>query len=1202
MPIFDKSKSPYYDNYDPSKQYTHLLAVPGRAAQAREITQIQSTMKDIIKNIGDSIYRDGDVVEGCQVSVRTAIDEDGNSYKYVTVSDGKVYINGMVLTVALGAERNFKIEGKGYEYVGFELEEKVITHKDDKDFLDQAEGFDNYLKPGCDRIKSTVNILVGREDRGANLVTLLNGEIFAENSSREYSKINEVLAERTYDESGSYVVEGLRVSVADHESIEDESLEKKENYFVVKVDAGKSYIKGYSLATGMRKITVPRSLDTRPDSYTATTKLPFYDISSVSYEKDVAYIDSVTAPCKFEIEEINSDSEGKIYLTDTDLDQYLGEYGDAQTGGESIVVTNVKSSSDTPQTYSYSNGVISDLTPGVPYNIECYAITKLKDDYYSLVDNQKLVWDNNFYENVLANVSSGLLWVVTAQILRYQARKDIVYIDKSGTIDVVLGTPAEYGYEDLPQTPTHSLALAYIMNPPGGIATTMQDYSAGSITVSNIGLTRFTMRDIQKLIDRISRIEYDQASLALDEEATQYPIADKKGIFTDPLKDFSKVDLYKKDFEESVNNNFTDPVKYKATIDATTNLCYLPTLSDVSNLVLNTEKSDINQYTRAITLKVKDTNRNVVRSQKRATKTFLVNPYSQFPQTPRIHIDPATDNWIDDNIIPVYDNLTGDTIYLDGGTKYTSEYDTRGSVRPSTSRPEFIDTEAGTKVETIVEESIVEQAAIKYIRENEINIKGTLFKPDGGNITCYFDGKKMELIGDNKIDSNGEFSAKIKIPGGTFLTGIKEVKVVTDQASTANFQNTAYAVFQASGTLRTINRTVTTLTTLVVNRVTNIITTNYIDPIGQTFILDRPTLVSAVNLYFAAKPGNNGAPIICDIREVVDGNITSTVYGTSVLSPSRVNAVNIASEDVGKGIELLPTTFVLEDPVLLDSNKEYAIVAISESDEYSVWVSDLGETDVVTGERVLSNPAQSSSGIGVMMSSSNNFSWTIHQTTDMKFDLLEDVYEDKSIVYFNEVDLSDNEQLDYLFSRIILSVDTILPGNSRVNWSYKESGSTTYSSITPEIMKILSKMSNKIEIKAELYKDTMFNLSPMIVKDTVSLKLSRFQQSGYYLSKRINNVDSYTDVKVILDACKYSGGDGKGLLEIYVIYDEDKQIKKIGGSPTKRTINSEWDEVAYSLNLGNTPANSFRLLIRLSNTDNYEYVTPAFRRLRVILS
>ena len=42
--------SPYFDDFDPTKNYSRILFRPGTAVQARELTQIQSILQDQIEN------------------------------------------------------------------------------------------------------------------------------------------------------------------------------------------------------------------------------------------------------------------------------------------------------------------------------------------------------------------------------------------------------------------------------------------------------------------------------------------------------------------------------------------------------------------------------------------------------------------------------------------------------------------------------------------------------------------------------------------------------------------------------------------------------------------------------------------------------------------------------------------------------------------------------------------------------------------------------------------------------------------------------------------------------------------------------------------------------------------------------------------------------------------------------------------------
>jgi len=57
--------APFYDDYDENKQYYRILFRPSTAVQARELTQLQTILQKQISRFGDSIYKDGSIVEGC---------------------------------------------------------------------------------------------------------------------------------------------------------------------------------------------------------------------------------------------------------------------------------------------------------------------------------------------------------------------------------------------------------------------------------------------------------------------------------------------------------------------------------------------------------------------------------------------------------------------------------------------------------------------------------------------------------------------------------------------------------------------------------------------------------------------------------------------------------------------------------------------------------------------------------------------------------------------------------------------------------------------------------------------------------------------------------------------------------------------------------------------------------------------------------
>ena len=57
--------APFYDDYDEDKQYYRILFRPATAVQARELTQIQTILQRQISRFGNSIYKDGTIIEGC---------------------------------------------------------------------------------------------------------------------------------------------------------------------------------------------------------------------------------------------------------------------------------------------------------------------------------------------------------------------------------------------------------------------------------------------------------------------------------------------------------------------------------------------------------------------------------------------------------------------------------------------------------------------------------------------------------------------------------------------------------------------------------------------------------------------------------------------------------------------------------------------------------------------------------------------------------------------------------------------------------------------------------------------------------------------------------------------------------------------------------------------------------------------------------
>lgn len=69
MPInTDLNVSPYFDDFDETKNYHRILFRPSTAVQARELTQLQTILQNQIERFGNWAFKNGDIVSGCTIT------------------------------------------------------------------------------------------------------------------------------------------------------------------------------------------------------------------------------------------------------------------------------------------------------------------------------------------------------------------------------------------------------------------------------------------------------------------------------------------------------------------------------------------------------------------------------------------------------------------------------------------------------------------------------------------------------------------------------------------------------------------------------------------------------------------------------------------------------------------------------------------------------------------------------------------------------------------------------------------------------------------------------------------------------------------------------------------------------------------------------------------------------------------------------
>lgn len=166
-------------------------------------------------------------------------------------------------------------------------DQQIITSDDDPSLLDPALESSNYFAPGADRLKIDLNltsldIIDGQTlENSENLIPLIyfnQGRIEYITEISNDAELDKKLAERTYDESGSYVVSPFLVSPINTEETDDQ--------LRFTISAGKAYVGGLVVRTvDSTVISVPKpsTTETKTGYNVNTTYGNYFRVANVKH-------------------------------------------------------------------------------------------------------------------------------------------------------------------------------------------------------------------------------------------------------------------------------------------------------------------------------------------------------------------------------------------------------------------------------------------------------------------------------------------------------------------------------------------------------------------------------------------------------------------------------------------------------------------------------------------------------------------------------------------------------------------------------------------------------------------------------------------------------------------------------------------------------------------------------------------------------
>ena len=220
----------FYDRYDKSKNWDFLGVMAGRAMQSAEFNVIQHMLEDKIKSIGNALYSDGAIIEGCAISYDTA-------NKLVKLEAGKVFLDGLVYEIE-SAQLSIPDDIENIQ-VGVWKISQCVTEAQDNTLFDPAKGTPQYHMPGGYRI--ITNAIWGLSCDGNDApffpVYGLSGD---ETVTQLQTELNpeylDALARYDNHSNGHYVVNGLYVTALDSD------IPGKQVYTI---SEGEAHINGY---------------------------------------------------------------------------------------------------------------------------------------------------------------------------------------------------------------------------------------------------------------------------------------------------------------------------------------------------------------------------------------------------------------------------------------------------------------------------------------------------------------------------------------------------------------------------------------------------------------------------------------------------------------------------------------------------------------------------------------------------------------------------------------------------------------------------------------------------------------------------------------------------------------------------------------------------------------------------------------------
>lgn len=355
------------------------------------------------------------------------------------------------------------------------------------------------------------------------------------------------------------------------------------------------------------------------------------------------------------------------------------------------------------------------------------------------------------------------------------------------------------------------------------------------------------------------------------------------------------------------------------------------------------------------------------------------------------------------------------------------------------------------------------------------------------------------ITGDNYVegsgwytDAEGEIDGIFAVPAGIFRTGERTFKIIdVPTGATKDCTTRAEYKFNSSGIKQTkqqvtINqtRTETRVSTRDVPRPPQPRRDTgrdppVRDPIAQTFFIDgryetNGIYVTSVGIFFRSK--SEIQPVSVQIRPTVNGFPSSD----QIVAVATVPSEKVLISETGT----VETRFYFDAPVFLKPG-EHSIVVISDSYEYEVFISEVGQK-MIGSDRIISEQPY----LGSFFKSQNASTWDASQLEDLKFVIYKAVYSPSGEIELMNEKPDANVDMDIMYAHL----DQEMPANTSITYQASYDGGVTYFTYIPDTNKImidgrkniLASTNGTFRLKATMTTNDT-NITPIIYPKTGAL-------------------------------------------------------------------------------------------------------------------